>query len=123
MALTACMTPAESGPKKVFTVGDESVTLAQLNAAGYVAPYGDICFMTTEALTAPRAIALPAISTMCPGAKVELLDTAGGCGATNKMTLTLAGSDQYQGAGTSPSVAAANGTLKIATNGTQWNAA
>lgn len=121
MALTAVMTPLESGPSKVFTVADESVTLAQLNAAGYLAPYGDLKLLTTIAFTAARTVALPALALMVPGCTVSLRDIAGGTTSSNTWTLTLAGSDQYQGAGTSPKVNAANGVLTIASNQTQWN--
>lgn len=121
MSLTAQMTPLESGPKRVYSIGDENVTLAQLNAAGYIAPYGDLAIFTTVALTAARAVALPAIATMIPGAKIELIDLAGGSTAANTLTGTLSGSDQYKGAGVSPKVAAANTKIVISTNGTQWN--
>lgn len=123
MTLTAQMTPAMSGPKKVFSIGDESVTLAQLNAAGYIAPYGDLEIFTTVALTAARTVALPPAASMIPGASVTILDLAGGCTSSNKITATLNGSDNYQGASTSPTVAAANAKLMIASNGTQWNTA
>lgn len=119
--MQALMSPAEAGPKKAFLVGDESITLAQLQAAGLVAPYGEVDFITSVALTAARTIALPPLNTVGPGFKWAIKDIAGGCSSTDTLKFALNGSDQYQGGSTKPGVAAANGIATIANNGIQWN--
>jgi hypothetical protein len=68
------------------------------------------------ALTAARAVSLPAAASYPTGAVLTVIDESGACSPTLTITMTRAGSDTINGA-TSAVIASAYGSLKLEGNG------
>jgi hypothetical protein len=68
------------------------------------------------ALTAARAVTLPAAASYPPGQRLVVADESGACSATNTITLSRAGSDTINGAA-SLIIAAAYGYVALESNG------
>ncbi|WP_296709801.1 hypothetical protein [Rhodoblastus sp.] len=72
------------------------------------------------ALTAARAVTLPAASAYPTGTALTIFDESGNCSTTNALTIARSGSDTIDGA-TSASIATAYGYLALESNGSgKW---
>jgi Major tropism determinant N-terminal domain len=69
------------------------------------------------ALTAARAVSLPAAASYPPGSRLLVIDESGACSATKTISLTPNGSDDIEGANTSAIIAAPYGFIALESNG------
>jgi hypothetical protein len=86
-----------------------------VNDAAYTALATDRIIAYT-AITAARAVTLPAASAYPTGSRLVVVDESGNCSATKTITLSRAGSDTINGAATA-AISSAYGYLAIESNG------
>jgi len=73
------------------------------------------------ALTAARAVTLPAAAAYPTGTVLRIVDESGNCSASNTLTISRAGVDTIEGQ-TSATIATAYGFIELESNGSnQWN--
>src|SRR6516164_1817894 len=109
--------PSDGGLR---TIGDESVGLtppATPLPNQKVMGQGERVIVTTVALTGARTLSLPTAAAFGAGVQLKVVDAHRGCTSGNTLTLTLNGSDHYNGAGTSPVINAAGGKLNLVSDG------
>ena len=109
--MSVCLESNGSGKWAVLTYEEVPITV---NDAAYVIPYREDVVVMVTAITASRAITLPAATVT--GQRIRILDVSGSVTTTNTIVITRAGTDTIEGA-TTYTIPIAYGSASLTSGG------